>query len=146
MEDFARQMRDLGRKQAERMRDQARSVAHKRKEEYLGARVPKELREKVLARADELGVPVSILIRDILIRAFADEQSPVKVDRAMGGGKPAADRDFANVIAWERIVLNRSLPCGGCGRDIAAGSVATLALAAPGEDRVILCGKCREPV
>lgn len=145
MQDFARQMRDLGRKQAERMREQARSEARKRKEEYLGARVPRELREKVLARAEELGVPVSILIRDILVRAFAEER-PTVSDHVPTSGRTETERRFTNVIAWERIVLNRSLPCGACGRDIVAGSIASLALAAPGEDRVILCGKCREPV
>lgn len=56
--------------QAQAMRNQALSVAMKRKEEFLGARVPKELRDKVTARANEEGIPVSILIRNILEEAF----------------------------------------------------------------------------
>ena len=56
MIDVNRRMRDVVRKQAN-AGQRAHSIAMKRKEEYLGARVPKELREKVLRRAEELGIP-----------------------------------------------------------------------------------------
>lgn len=62
---------------AQSMRDNALSVAMKRKEEFLGARVPKELRNKVTARANEQGIPVSILIRNILEEAFKSPPSLV---------------------------------------------------------------------
>ena len=71
MEKAAKAIRDAGLAQARLMRDKARATAMKRKEEYLGARVPRELRSKVIARAAELGIPVSILIRNILEQAFS---------------------------------------------------------------------------
>lgn len=140
MQEFARQMRDVGRKQAKDVRDRARATALKRKEEYLGARVPKELREKVVARAAQLGIPVSILIRNTLEEAFGRDRPPAGVERPDDRRTP-----FPGVIGWERIVLNRIMPCASCGHDIDAGATATLGIAAPGEDHVILCAKCKGP-
>jgi hypothetical protein len=138
MHEFARQMRELGRKQAKVMRDQGRAAAMKRKEEYLGARVPKDLREKVIAKADTLGIPVSILIRNILEEAFkgqaatsADAKRTVK---------------FPDVIAWETITLNKDIACSECSRMLTAGSIAAWGLGLPRENQVVLCEKCREYV
>lgn len=143
MQDFSKQMRDLGRKQANAMRDKARATAVKRKEEYLGARVPRELREKVIARANSLGIPVSILIRNILEEAFsgrAGEASDAGRGDAVAGGRVGR---FPGVIGWEEITLNRTMDCTGCGRGLSAGSSVTLGLGAPGEEHVILCDRCK---
>ena len=78
-------MRERGINRAQTMRDQALSVAMKRKEEFLGARVPKELRDKVTARANEQGIPVSILIRNILEDAFKNHPNLAYSAR---GGEP----------------------------------------------------------
>lgn len=138
MRDFGRQMHDYARKQASAARERARDTAARRKEEFLGARVPKELRDKVIARARTLGIPVSILIRNILEEAFGAAEKPT----------PAATADrvvrYPGVIGWEDITLNRSMTCAGCSREIAAGAQATLGLGAPGEDHVILCQRCSE--
>ncbi|MDR2878030.1 MAG: hypothetical protein LBV36_08350 [Chromatiales bacterium] len=141
MQDFARQMRNLGRDQARAMRDKARSEAAKRKEEYLGARVPKELRDRVIAEAEALGVPVSILIRNVLEQAFGAQKAQGAMPRAEQV-KPRPT--FPQVIGWERIVLNRSMPCASCATDIEAGASVALGFAVPGEDHVILCAKCKE--
>jgi len=150
MEDFGRQMREMGNVQAQKMRDKARSAAVKRKEEYLGARVPKELREKVIARAGDLGIPVSILIRNILEQAFSDEKSLQRPDTFQSGqiaSVPAERVDnFSSVIGWDQIELNRDMSCSSCGSLIAANSVATLGLVGLGEDRVILCSDCKKSV
>lgn len=141
MQEFARQMRNLGRKQAKEVRERARETALKRKEEYLGARVPKELREKVIARAEQLGIPVSILIRNTLEDAFGHDRATGFAEKSDAGRRAT----FPGVIGWERIVLNRTMPCASCGQDIDAGATATLGIAAPGEDHVILCAKCKGP-
>jgi hypothetical protein len=144
MHDFAREMRNLGRKQARAAGDRARRTALLRKREYLGARVPKELRDKVIARAESLGIPVSILIRNILEEAFSDAASG-DAGRAASpaGARPTGGDRFPGVIGWEDIVLNRGMKCSACRRGIDAGAVVMLGLGAPGEDHVILCDKCR---
>ena len=149
MEKAAKAIRDAGLAQARLMRDKARATAMKRKEEYLGARVPRELRSKVIARAAELGIPVSILIRNILEQAFStadgqDRQSGRQETDTTAGQKIAGA--FASVIGWEQITLNRDMHCSACGTTIPSGSVVTLGLAAPGEDHVILCGKCNKAI
>jgi hypothetical protein len=144
MNDFAREMRNLGRKQARAMSDKARQSALARKQQYLGARVPKELRDKVIAKAESLGIPVSILIRNILEDAFSnttvddgDRHAPGRIAAVARGER------YPGVIGWEDIVLNRGMQCSGCRRHIGAGAVVMLGLAAPGEDHVILCDKCK---
>ena len=144
MRKVAEGMRDLGRKQAELMRGRARERAMKRKEEYLGARVPRALKEKVIAHANRMGIPVSILIRNILEEAFAGAESgagevptSVKGDHASGEGR------FPTIIGWEKIVLNRPMHCTGCTAELPSGTVVTLGFPVPGEDHVILCAKCK---
>lgn len=145
MQDFAKQMRDLGRNQARAMRDRVRNEAARRKEEYLGARVPKELRDRVIAEAEALGVPVSILIRNVLEQAFgagrAANEAPHQPHAEQGRSRRPT---FPQVIGWERIVLNRAMPCAACGSNIEAGASVALGFAVPGEDHVILCAKCKE--
>ena len=150
MRELARQMRNLGRKQAKDMRERARETVLERKEEYLGARVPKELRERVIARAGQLGIPVSILIRNTLEEAFGRGRPASDVERGdVGHGNvERGDGDragFPGVIGWKRIVLNRTMGCASCGRDIEAGATATLGIALAGEDHVILCARCKGP-
>ena len=152
MEKVAKAMRDLGRTQAQAQRNKARATAMKRKEEYLGARVPRELRGKVIARANELGIPVSILIRNILEEAFppgADNIAGVAetgagaATTASGNESRTPVTEFPNVIGWEQITLNRPMTCTACGRRIEPGVRVTLGLTSPGEEHVIICGTCK---
>lgn len=153
MDKVAKVMRDLGQAQAQARRNKARATAMKRKEEYLGARVPRELRGKVIARANELGIPVSILIRNILEEAFppgndtmagaAAEAGPGVAATASGNVSRTPVTEFPNVIGWEKITLNRPMTCTACGRRIEPGVRVTLGLTSPGEEHVIICGTCK---
>ncbi len=132
MEDLARQMRDQARRYGEKMRDQAR----RRKAEYLGARVPADLKRKVIAHAERRGIPVSDLIRDTLEKAFGDLPDAVRETEKPAGSYP-------DVIGWELIELNRRMRCTGCGTELAVGERASLGLALGRGDHAILCRKCR---
>jgi len=140
MRKAASEMRELGRKHATLMREKAMQ----RKEEYLGARVPRELKAAVIDRAASLGIPVSILIRNILEDAFNIQQSAASEmpaqRRVTEDVEPCT---FPAVIGWEKISLNRSMQCTSCGRQLAAGSMVSLGLAMPVEEHAILCAKCR---
>ena len=143
------------RNNAESQREKAVSIAMKRKEEYLGARVPKELKKKIISRANEMGIPVSILVRSVLENAFAEDaetveiaskkRTPVNLDvnRVEDTVKQEQIKSrFSSVLAWESIELNRSVACAGCGVVLTEGSGATLGLG--GQDgHVVLCGKCK---
>ncbi len=152
MYQSSRRSRLSGPQQGAAARDQAHAIAMKRKEEYLGARVPRELKNKVIERADRLGIPVSILIRNVLEEAFREDgtlplgQSKPSVDmRAEAlnlGGAPK----FPGVLGWEDIRLNRLVNCAACGAKLQAGSRVTLGVGAPGEEHIILCDLCKESV
>lgn len=136
--------------QAQAMRDKAMSVAMKRKEEFLGARVPKVLRDRVIQRASDLGVPVSILIRTILEEAFAGEQAAGRRVAVQGSHAPISPASlpirFPSVLGWEEIKLNRQMDCSGCGRRLAPGMLVTLGLGLSGESHVILCDQCKDQI
>ena len=129
----------------------ALAIAMKRKEEYLGARVPKELKKRVIARAAELGIPVSILIRNTLEEAFSGKGMEGEISTPRLGAYihkddtgVTAENKFPTVLGWEDIRLNRPATCESCGRALETGSHVTLGIAALGEERIILCDICKE--
>lgn len=125
-------------------RDRAVSMAMKRKEEYLGARVPKELRDRVIQRAKEMGIPVSILMRNILEEAFKEDGAGEALVSVAATLHRAPATKFESVLGWDRIVLNRPVSCTNCGVQLAAGMDVTLGLGAA--QPVILCDVCRGSV
>lgn len=137
---MTRSMRD----EAMARRDEVVAMAMKRKEGYLGARVPKELRDRVMQRAEKLGIPVSILIRNMLEDAFKEEAGEVLLQPL-----PLADDalvmsvagDFDRVLGWGQVVLNKSALCSGCGVDLPAGKGVALGFGA--SLPVILCDVCK---
>lgn len=120
-------------------RDKAVSMAMKRKEEYLGARVPKELRDRVIQCAKEMGIPVSILIRNTLEDAFGDEASG-RGRGVLSSGKSSAADKFSSVLGWEKIRLNKTVSCSGCGATLQQGTEAYLGLGA--SEPVVICDAC----
>lgn len=150
MQNDAYKGRDHGPRRGRAVRDRAVATAMKRKEEYLGARVPKELRDRVIQQADALGMPVSILIRNIL-----EEASRSWGGTAAAASRAEADADavraaghgpvrFPNVLGWEEIRLNKSVNCAICAIRLEPGASATLGLAGPGEEHVVLCQRCKQ--
>lgn len=133
-------------------REQALAIAMKRKEEYLGARVPKELKDKVIKRAESLGIPVSILIRNVLEEVFRDGgtmplgQSKPSVDMGAEAHGASAENQYPTVLGWEDITLNRAVACSACGARLHAGARVTLGVGVPGEEHIILCDLCKESV
>lgn len=144
-------MRDKATRRRKAFRERATTKAMKRKEEFLGARVPKELRDQVVQRANELGMPVSILIRNILEQAIHSPRpgeggaGPTSALGAVAGHVPAAQDAgrFPSVIGWEDMRLNKSVDCALCGIRLNPGVSITLGLAGPGEEHVVLCQRCK---
>ena len=138
--------------QVQTMRDKALSGAMKRKEEFLGARVPKELRDKVIDRANDLGIPVSILIRNILGEAFKYREPAASSATYTAPGNEllkGAERTerFPSVLGWEVIRLNKQVDCFSCGKQLLPGASVMLGLASglvqAGTAHIILCDQCQ---
>ena len=138
-------------RQAVKMRESAFAQAMKRKEDYLGARVPRELKDRVLLRAQELGIPVSLLIRQVLEEAFGAAQGikvsvpVVRGDRHQESASDVSIR-FRAVLGWEEIILNRAVKCSGCGANLELGMRVTLGIGAANEQHVILCDLCKRGI
>jgi len=143
MDDIMKEMRDMGRNYGTAMRDMAREQAKKRKEDYLGARVPKALRDKVIARAEALDVSVSTLIRRILEEVFSAENA-----NNIGATPTQSEgvRQFPDVLGWDEITLNQTHDCSACSCSIAIGKRVALGISGSGQDRVILCEQCKATI
>ncbi len=129
--------------QAKAMRDKAMALAMKRKEDYLGARVSRELKARVIARAEALGIPVSLLIRKTLEEAFLPR------DASLAAGcetAPAGEQCvFPQVLGWKALELNQPRPCQRCARWLDVGEEAVLGLMATAEEGwVIVCQACKQ--
>src|SRR3569832_1920095 len=123
----------------EEVRDQAMAMAMKRKEEYLGARVPRWLKDKVIERARVSGVSVSFLIRNILEEAFREGRDGAQTRTSRGAETGAethlieARHRFSTVIGWEQIKLNRTMSCSNNNKQKKTKTHKTKRHEAPGE-------------
>ncbi len=136
-------MRAMAAERATAMRQQALATAAKRKQEYLGARVPKELREKIILKAGEIGIPVSILIRNILTE-YIDTQTAVRTLHARTADESAVANKgpFDDVIGWDQLTLNKEMLCENCSQKLNKGTEVAYGII-PGKSHVIICKKCK---
>ena len=143
MENRRDEMKAAAAKLGSTMRQQAMSVAAKRKQEYLGARVPKELRERVMLKAEALGIPVSILIRNILTDYIENQTASTGSVVPVSTDDPDLEKDgFRDVIGWERLTLNKDMMCSSCARQLSKGNEVVYGIV-PGKSHVILCERCK---
>jgi len=142
--------RDRAYKHGAKMRDKAMAIAMKRKEEYLGARVPKALKDRVIKKAEEMNIPVSLLIRRVLEEAFSDgsekqnEWSFLKSrqEAPVEEAEVQADK-FDDVIGWKNMEVNQDRSCERCREPLPKGTVAELGFSSTGTGYVIVCHQCK---
>ena len=146
MQNFQKRRTDGPAEQARNARDRAFAVAMRRKEDYLGARVPKELKDRVIERARELDLPVSLLIRKVLEEAFGADAATA-VDGASDAGSfggPATENDrFHGVLVWKGVELKRTHTCDRCGTSMSQHESAFMGFLAGSEGVVIVCNGCK---
>ncbi len=141
-------------KRGEGMRNKAMAMAMKRKEEYLGARVPKALKARVISKAEEMGIPVSLLMRRLLEQSFPEgsesagagfndghiavEEKPV-MQKA-----PQLNRDkYADIIGWKSMEVNQDRSCERCKEPLPRGTDASLGFTSSDVGYVIVCQQCK---
>jgi hypothetical protein len=115
-----------------------------KKERVIHTRVPESLEAELRQRAQELGMSVSNLVRNVLGHAFglvgdvvADSHAIARAARGESKAKPTAEPE--DVIAWQPIVLAKNAVCSRCNAILAKGSEAAIAI---GGDRAIVCTTC----
>lgn len=124
-----------------------------KKRRVIHTRVSEELEEELKDKAASLGVSVSNLVRHVLSNTIdlvedivADSASVARSARGATGGSRArsAPAAPAQVIAWQRAVLNLNALCSRCNAILPKGTEAAVGITdAPGT-KPILCIACME--
>jgi len=122
-------------------------------------RVPESLEAHLRERAQELGMSVSNLVRNVLGHAFglvgdvvADSHAIARAargDGARGDGargdrsdKPAADP--SDVIGWQPLTLAKNAVCAQCNAILAKGTPAAIGMTERGPGPIV-CADCTAP-
>ena len=130
-----------------------------KKERVIHTRVPESLEAELRKRAQDLGISVSNLVRNVLGHAFglvgdvvADSHAIARAARGERGAKsdvvpaPATDAkpDPNDVLAWQPMVLGKNAVCMRCNDLLPRGRDAAIGVAEHGGGRVIVCPPCLE--
>ena len=120
-----------------------------KKERVIHTRVPESLEAELRKRAQDLGISVSNLVRNVIGHAFglvgdvaADSQAIARAARGeskRAGG--AASNEPTEVIGYQELVLAKNAICTRCNDILPKGRKAAIAI---GGDRQIVCPKCLE--
>jgi hypothetical protein len=129
-----------------------------KKERVIHTRVPESLEAELRKRAQELGVSVSNLVRNVLGHAFglvgdvvADSHAIARAargerdkDAKPASASPAPPVDPDDVLAWQSVVLGKNAVCSRCNDLLPRGRDAAIGVAEHSGGRVIVCQTCLE--
>jgi hypothetical protein len=124
-----------------------------RKERVIHTRVPESLEAQLRQRAQDLGMSVSNLVRNVLGHTFgivgdvvADSHAVARAAR--GGAKPAdppapsASTSIDDVMGWQPMVLGKNAVCARCNALLPRGSDAAMGVSETGNTRFVICNAC----
>ena len=127
-----------------------------KKERVIHTRVPESLEAELRERAQDLGISVSNLVRNVLGHAFglvgdiaADANAIARAARGKHGAgvapspPPATPTELvSDVIGWQTIALGKNAICTRCNDILPRGRDAALGITEHGGARVIICTPC----
>ena len=120
-----------------------------RKERVIHTRVPESLEAQLRQRAEDLGISVSNLVRNVLGHAFglvggvvADSHAVARAAR--GAVKPVAPAEAStdDVLGWQPLVLGKNAVCARCNALLPKGSDAAIGITESTTTRFIVCTAC----
>ena len=120
-----------------------------KKDRVLQARIPEQLDEELRDRAEDLGLSVSTVVRNVLLHTFNLVEGVVsdsaQIARVIQGRPASPEPDSGNssssVIGWQETILNRNGVCEQCNAILAKGENAAVGL--PIQARpVLICTGC----
>jgi predicted DNA-binding protein len=118
-----------------------------KKERVIHTRVPESLEAHLRERAQELGMSVSNLVRNVIGHAFglvgdvaADSHAIARAARGeakkSAANAPAITID--DVIGWQNVVLNKNAVCAKCNAILAKGKDAAIGAGTT----IVICPAC----
>ena len=117
------------------------------KDRVLQARIPEQLDEELRDRAEQLGMSVSTIVRNVLLHTFNLVEGVVtdssQIARALTGREtaPTAPTTETTVIGWQEAILNKNGVCEQCNVILPVGQRA--AIGVPTAARAtLLCLEC----
>jgi predicted DNA-binding protein len=112
-----------------------------KKERVIHTRVPESLEAHLRERAQELGMSVSNLVRNVIGHAFglvgdvaADSHAIARAARGEAKKAAPSAATIDDVIGWQTVVLNKNAVCAKCnailpkGKDAAIGAGTTIVI------------------
>jgi len=129
-----------------------------RKERVIHTRVPESLEAQLRQRAEDLGISVSNLVRNVLGHAFglvggvvADSHAVARAarghtTRSAAAATPAATTppSIDDVLGWQPIVLGKNAVCARCNALLPRGTDAATGVSEHGDARFVICQPCVE--
>lgn len=126
------------------------------KDRVLQARIPENLDEEIRGRAEQLGLSVSTVVRNVLLHTFdlvegvvVDSAQIAQVihDRKISSAPPvlpapdsAEPGEPASVLAWQEAILNLNGVCEQCNAILAKGEKAAIGLPVQARPVLLCCG------
>jgi hypothetical protein len=118
-----------------------------RKERVIHTRVPESLESELRERAQELGMSVSNLVRNVLGHAFglvgdvvADSHAIARAARGERKATPVAQgvTSIDDVLGWQPIVLAKNAVCAKCNGILPKGKDAAVGV----NSQLVVCPSC----
>jgi hypothetical protein len=135
----------------------SRAKPRQTKDRVLQARIPRHLDEELREHAEQLGLSVSTVVRNVLLNTFQLVEGVVsdstKLARAIQGRKPrtlphplaspavTGDGENTGVVGWQEAVLNLNGTCDKCNGILHKGDRAAVGIPAQARP-VLLCLAC----
>jgi hypothetical protein len=122
-----------------------------RKERVIHTRVPESLEAQLRQRAEDLGISVSNLVRNVLGHAFglaagvvADSHAVARAVTRKPEPAPAPSATVAldDVLGWQPLVLGKNAVCARCNALLPRGTDAATGVGESGAARFVICGSC----
>ncbi len=114
-----------------------------KKEKVIHTRVPESLEAELRRRAQDLGISVSNLVRNVLGHAFGLVGDVVADSHAIARAARGETRR-KEIVAWQEIVAAKEMTCPRCRNLIAKGARAMLPVHDDGTTGSIECATCAE--
>jgi hypothetical protein len=115
-----------------------------KKERVIHTRVPESLEAQLRQKAQDLGISVSNLVRNVLGHAFGLVGDVVADSHAIARAARGERAEPNDVIGWQPLTLAKNAVCSRCNEILPKGKPAAIGMTERGAVGPIVCNACME--